>query len=288
MSAAQRQAVLMRLLVWRGESPWPPSRDAADQRGTNTGATTHARKFLASIFARPFLSRPSRQTWWRLAIAVFFIWSALGGIAVPSMLSPHMDNRRGAGHADLAMSSTIDRGKSAAASSLTVTAGISPATATAASVVLPNTPSLVGTWRLRIRAIGVDAPMQVLNLDPNGQMQAPADGDSVGWYSFSAEPGAAGNVVVAGHVDWVNRTAVFWNLRRLKAGDEITVATTYGDRRYIVTHAYTIPSETPDVTSIVGTRSGPSTLTMITCEGTFNPAKQAYNERLVVVAILRE
>ena len=55
-------------------------------------------------------------------------------------------------------------------------------------------------------------------------MQAPDNAYDVAWYNFSARPGFGGNVVFAGHVDYIRvGPAVFWNLKDLEPGDLIRV-----------------------------------------------------------------
>jgi LPXTG-site transpeptidase (sortase) family protein len=141
--------------------------------------------------------------------------------------------------------------------------------------------------RLRIPRIGVDAPMQTLGLAANGQMPAPTDDSSVAWYDFSAAPGGPGNALLAGHVDWVDHAAVFWHLRTLVPGDAISVTSGGQTFMYVVDRVYSVPFDLADTSGIVGRRSGPPTLTIVTCAGTFNTARHLYDQRLVVVGSLR-
>src|SRR5690606_30274144 len=69
----------------------------------------------------------------------------------------------------------------------------------------------------------VDASIETLGVDDQGVMQAPTEGDVVGWYDSSARPGWPGNTVMAGHLDWRKRPAVFFRLRELQPGDQIEV-----------------------------------------------------------------
>jgi LPXTG-site transpeptidase (sortase) family protein len=141
--------------------------------------------------------------------------------------------------------------------------------------------------RVRIPAIGVDAPIEEAGPPLNGQLQAPSSADSVVWYNFTAEPGTAGNVLLAGHVDLGRRTAVFWNLRLLEAGDAIIVHTSRGEATYVVERTYTVTSDTTDTALIIGNRSGQPTLTLITCDGAFVTSRHGYDQRRIVVASLR-
>jgi hypothetical protein len=77
----------------------------------------------------------------------------------------------------------------------------------------------------------------------NGQMGNPSGAWDVIWYDFSqnwgglagapGEPGA--NAVFAGHVDYIRvGPAVFWSIRDLQPGDQITVTTAGGTFTYAV------------------------------------------------------
>ena len=56
--------------------------------------------------------------------------------------------------------------------------------------------------RLQIEAIGIDAPVVSLGVEADGTMQSPSGPLDAGWYTFSAIPGAPGNAVFSGHVDF--------------------------------------------------------------------------------------
>lgn len=159
--------------------------------------------------------------------------------------------------------------------------------AVAAPVAAPAVVPAPSGGRLRIPRIGVDAPLITLGLAANGQMPAPPDDSSVAWYDFSAAPGGPGNAMLAGHVDWVDHAAVFWHLRTVTPGDTITVTSAGQTFLYVVDRVYYVPFNIADTTGIVGRRSGPPTLTIVTCAGTFDTARHLYDQRLVVVSSLR-
>lgn len=150
--------------------------------------------------------------------------------------------------------------------------------------VLPSaTPvSYAPLARLRIPSIGVDAAVETKSLDPDGTMQSPGAPDVVSWYDFSAQPVADGNAVFAGHVDYAGYgPAVFWRLGELQLGDIIEVAAQDGMlRRYQVTTVRPFEA-TADASGVVAS-AGKPTITLITCDGTFDQDTRAYNQRLVV------
>jgi sortase A len=139
--------------------------------------------------------------------------------------------------------------------------------------------------RLVIPSIGVDAPIVVLGLDAQGVMESPSGPEDVGWYDFTARPGAPGNAVFSGHVDFHDYgEAVFWDLHKLKSGDIIEVHGKGGSvYRYQVVSSLTYPAGEAPVGEVVG-ETERETVTLITCAGTFNSDVHQYSHRLVVQA----
>jgi hypothetical protein len=139
---------------------------------------------------------------------------------------------------------------------------------------------------LAIPSAHIAAPVVDLGIGDDGQMEAPPTPDVVGWYRMSARAGQPGNTVMSGHVDWGTNTAVFWGLRNLHPGDRISVRGADG-----VSYVYTVewnesfPTDAVPVERIVG-GSYDSLLTLITCDGLYDRAHQAYLERRVVRARL--
>ena len=78
--------------------------------------------------------------------------------------------------------------------------------------------------KLMIPKIGVDAPFSYKVVGSDGQMPNPNGPTDVAYYDFSqwpdggGLPGEGGNVVLAGHVDYIHYgPAVFWRLHELVA-----------------------------------------------------------------------
>jgi LPXTG-site transpeptidase (sortase) family protein len=145
------------------------------------------------------------------------------------------------------------------------------------------TPDNSPLTRLVIPKAKVDANLVTLGLDENGVMQSPGNAYDVGWYDFSAKPGAGGNAVFSGHVDYHNvGAAVFWNLRDLNPGDLIEVHLADGAvYNYSVDALNCIPVDGAPINQIVGPTSG-EVVTLITCCGTFNSSTRQYDKRLIV------
>jgi hypothetical protein len=79
--------------------------------------------------------------------------------------------------------------------------------------------------RVRIPALGVDAPLTGLGLTRTGSLDVPpADRKNLaGWYEAGTTPGERGTAIVAGHVDNAEGPAVFYRLGALKRGATIEV-----------------------------------------------------------------
>jgi LPXTG-site transpeptidase (sortase) family protein len=143
--------------------------------------------------------------------------------------------------------------------------------------------------RLVIPKIKVDAPFSAKVVPGSGQMPNPNSWDDVVYYDFSkwpglgGTPGKGGNIVVAGHVDYIHHgPAVFWDLRELQAGDQIQVKMKDGSViTYSVVFNKHTDAEGADFQSIVSATADES-MTLITCTGDF--ANGHYNERQIVWA----
>jgi LPXTG-site transpeptidase (sortase) family protein len=131
----------------------------------------------------------------------------------------------------------------------------------------------------------VDAPLVAKGIDGAGRMQVPDSPEEVAWYQFSSWPGEGGNAVLSGHVDYHGYgPAVFARLRDLTVGDFVEVRSLDGDSHwYVVTQRVAYEADGAPIDEIVGP-SGRETVTLITCDGTFNGGSVGYSHRLVVRA----
>jgi LPXTG-site transpeptidase (sortase) family protein len=149
----------------------------------------------------------------------------------------------------------------------------------------PPVNSSAAVNRLRISQVGIDANVITLGVDADGTMQAPKTAFDVAWYDFSARPGSGSNAVFAAHVDFARvGPAVFWRLRELREGSEIDVVLGDGTSlkyRVVITNAFT-SGDAPIEWIIGGTER--DSITLITCDGTFNTVTREYDRRLIVRA----
>lgn len=140
--------------------------------------------------------------------------------------------------------------------------------------------------RLIIPKLGVDAAVERVGLDANGNVGVPASPQDVAWYELGPAPGEAGSAVIDGHLDWTSGPAVFYNLWRLRPGDEIQVQLEDGKvLRFLVTgsNLYAATERPP---ADLFASWGPPRLSLITCAGLWDAAHRSYRERLVVTTLL--
>ncbi len=144
-------------------------------------------------------------------------------------------------------------------------------------------PPRLAPMRLRIPAIGVDAAVEILGVDADGQMEAPVQWEDTGWYQPGPRPGENGQAILLGHVDSHLGAAVFARLAELKPGDLVSVDDGESTRSFRVETserhaAAAFPAERLFV------RGGPSRLALVTCAGAFDVRSGLYRDRLIVLA----
>lgn len=138
--------------------------------------------------------------------------------------------------------------------------------------------------RLSIPSLGIDAAVEHVGLTPEGDMDIPKDPWKVGWYMLGARPGEPGNAVMAGHLDSLTGKAVFWDLKKLQPGDEMTVTDDTGEEHtFVVMESEIFDYKTAPLEEIFG-KSDEKRLNLITCEGTWNTRENRYSQRLTVFA----
>jgi len=136
--------------------------------------------------------------------------------------------------------------------------------------------------RIEIPKLNVDAVIEDVGRIENGQMGVPQNPDNVGWFEPGVKPGAQGNAVMAGHIDSLTGPSVFYDLEKLKQGDEIIVHGKDDEAiRFVVTKTETYPRNDSPVDDIFGFNYS-SGLTLITCTGEFNRKAKTHEERFVV------
>lgn len=144
----------------------------------------------------------------------------------------------------------------------------------------PLTPS-----RLSIPKLGVDTPVEPVGVNARGNMTVPSTYQTVSWYRPGAKAGAAGNTVIAGHLDnSLGLPGVFERLHTLSVGDTVAVEDAAGrSLPYSITSMTVYETGEAPAAEVFATE-GPSQLVLITCNGAWDHEKKSYDKRLVVVA----
>lgn len=137
---------------------------------------------------------------------------------------------------------------------------------------VPPTPeSLAPVVRMQIPSIGLDAVVESVGQDANGQLGTPKDPAHVAWYPGFKHPGERGNAVFAGLQFADGKPGPFRRLIETKAGDEIVLTLSDGVQfRYLViSSAHYRRSEVPDSEVVYPSYQPPGTqwMTLITDGG---------------------
>ncbi|MGZ4507397.1 MAG: class F sortase [Blastococcus sp.] len=180
-----------------------------------------------------------------------------------------------------------DGARVAASAPSTSTSASAPSSAPATTTPGPaQTLAKSAPVRVLIPAIHVDSPLMALGLQADGRLQVPATGFPAGWFTDGPTPGELGPAVLAGHVDWGGSPGVFYRLRELVAGDDITV-----DRRdgstvvFRVTRVDKYAKDAFPTHAVYGDIDHAG-LRVITCGGAFDHRARSYVDNIVVFADL--
>ena len=138
--------------------------------------------------------------------------------------------------------------------------------------------------RLRIAALGIDAPIQAVGVR-GGEMEVPPRAGTVGWYRFGASPGQQGSAVLAAHVSWGGERGAFYRLRDLPPGAAIEVTFEDGSVRRFRSAALTSYDKEGLPVEEIFRRDGDPVLTLITCGGAFNPSLRSFEDNVVAYAV---
>jgi Sortase domain len=139
---------------------------------------------------------------------------------------------------------------------------------------------------LHIPAIGVNVPLSALGLNANGTVEVPTDFQEPGWYRLGPSPGQVGSAVILGHVDSYLGPAVFFDLRKLRAGDRVDVDLADGVVvRFHVLAVAMYPKVTFPSLKVYASH-GYSALQLVTCGGAFDYQTRHYLSNIVVYTSL--
>jgi hypothetical protein len=145
---------------------------------------------------------------------------------------------------------------------------------------------------IKIPAISVNSDLTTVGKLPDGTIDTPQapNFDKAAWYRDSPAPGQYGASVIVGHVDSYandNGASVFYNLSKLKPGDQVEVERSdkttasfkvYATRKY---NRKSIPAE-----QVYNANSANAELRLITCAGSFDKKAGEYDSNTVIFASL--
>lgn len=147
--------------------------------------------------------------------------------------------------------------------------------------VAPDAPRII-----EIPKLNAKARVMRVGLDKQDTLLAPNNVHDAGWYTGSAKPGeASGATVIDGHISGPTQPGVFVNLKKLQAGDIISIER--GDKTKITYKV--IKTEQHDVADVnmyevmqsVTAKHG---LNIISCGGAFNRKMNSFEQRIIVYA----
>ena len=136
---------------------------------------------------------------------------------------------------------------------------------------------------LSIPTLNVNAPVERVGLDAQGNMDVPKDPFNTAWYEPGPRPGQRGNAVVAGHINYRGiGDVVFAQLATMQPGQQILVTGDNGVRhRFVVTSVEIFFTDQAPLERIFGA-SSTANLNLISCIGDFDPGSASYDRRVVV------
>ena len=140
--------------------------------------------------------------------------------------------------------------------------------------------------RVRVVALGVDAPVVRESVDRGGALTLPEDPRTIGWWGAGAAPGAPlGTIVLAGHVDSEQEGAgALFPLARTPVGARVVLSGPGGDATYVVQARRRFAKDDLPWRELfrqdVETR-----LLLVTCGGDFDRATRHYTDNVVVYAV---
>jgi hypothetical protein len=149
----------------------------------------------------------------------------------------------------------------------------------------PVLPDSVPT-RLVIPRLGVRTTLERLGLTHGAVLEAPGDPDVAGWYTGAPTPGALGPAVVAGHVTWNRRPAVFFRLAELRPGDRVAVRR--DDHRtavFVVRRVQGFAKDRFPTDAVYGPLDHAG-LRLVTCGGPYDADRGRFAHNVVVFADL--
>jgi hypothetical protein len=138
--------------------------------------------------------------------------------------------------------------------------------------------------RLSIPRIHLASSLERLGRGRDGTVQDPSRWEVPGWYALGPRPGDPGSAVILGHVDSKRGPAVFYRLRELRPGDQISV--TRADRsvvRFVVERVAQYDKARFPTNEVYYPTLAPA-LRLVTCGGQFDFTTGHYKSNVIAFA----
>ena len=141
--------------------------------------------------------------------------------------------------------------------------------------------------RLRIPALGIDAPVSGVGVAADGQLAVPGDLVRVGWYGAGALPGDAGTALMAAHVDKGHSPGVFFRLDRLAPGATLQIVRADGSVAGFTVVARRMVAKPRLPVGDLTRAGGAPRLVLVTCGGSYDRGRRSYRDNVLVYAVPR-
>ncbi len=140
---------------------------------------------------------------------------------------------------------------------------------------------------IEIPSIGVEkSRIYGLGTLKDGEIATPSNVHDTGWYTDSAKPGQPGTMFLFGHLSSWESEGVFYNLKKLKPGETITI--TRGDDKtysYEVVKGASYAADQVDMNQVLSPVNGAEqSLTLMTCDGKLIQGTNDFTSRFVLYA----
>lgn len=154
------------------------------------------------------------------------------------------------------------------------------------------TPAAVNSYRvdpgrpqlIEIEKLGKRSRIKPMGLLRSGALNTPYNIYDTGWYDKSSKPGEGGAMLIVGHANGPTQPGVFYNLKKLEAGDIVKV--TRGDGQqfsYKVVSKEQVKTDKVDMTkALLPVTKGKGGLTLMTCAGKVKG--NTFEDRMIVYA----
>ncbi|HWT55436.1 MAG TPA: class F sortase [Candidatus Microsaccharimonas sp.] len=141
---------------------------------------------------------------------------------------------------------------------------------------------------IRIGKLGVWARVLQVGVTKDGALATPSNVFDTAWYKNSAKPGQPGAALIDGHVSSWTTNGVFYDIKKLVAGDDIEIERGDGKKfEFSVVKTVAYPKDSVDMKALMQPIvPGQPGLNLITCGGKYDSKQGEFTQRIAVYATL--